>query len=450
MIIQIVTALLDSFLLYLLFSNTMEFKWNPNYGFLSGLASFTVLISRYVFIHENIPEFLRFLLQVIGPISVLLIAIFFYQDSIKKKLLMGFLLTVILGASELFVMLLILLTVRLPFNEVISNDYAYIVTLLLCKLIAFFIIQHWSYRMKKIRQVSFSYIKELTIILSVNIAMFTISLRMFVTDPTFLKENLNLSIFIITLLVLFVSILSCYLISKVGKKSKAELEYKLKLQQIEMEHKVNEDMASMVYTLRSLRHDFNNHCNVMSGLLKTGQLEDLTLYLSQINDEIAPMNDFVFLENRTLTVLLNSKMNTALTQNIQLTYSICISTLPMEALDICTLFGNLLDNALEAAANASDEKMVHLSIRNKQDQILITCENTYSKAPLQKHGNFISTKVDTSIHGIGISNMKSVVEKYHGSIDITYDTLFCVQILLDADRIPTTEKKYSEEVTYDI
>ena len=65
------------------------------------------------------------------------------------------------------------------------------------------------------------------------------------------------------------------------------------MQQIEMEHKQNEDMTIVVNDLRSLRHDMNNHMSVLQGLLAMQEYDDAKNYLSTITEELAVANSFI-------------------------------------------------------------------------------------------------------------------------------------------------------------
>ena len=102
--------------------------------------------------------------------------------------------------------------------------------------------------------------------------------------------------------------------------------------------------------------------------------------------------------------------------------------------DLCILLFNVLDNALEAAVQVPPPKNreIVFSIRLTQGFLAIDCENTYIGEPrTDGHGNFYSTKDDSSKHGFGLSQIRRTVDKYHGILDISYtDDLFKVQAAL--------------------
>lgn len=439
MIFDLLTAVIDSILLYRLYHNLLHFKYNNDYRYISGIVALSILIARY-FMYDIIPsEPMSTIMQILGNLSIFLIALLFYKDSVRKKILFAFIFFVSLGLAEFVVIIVLMVTLRISLDEIVMLPSINTAAIILSKLIAFYVIEQITYRFKQYRDVSFSYMKELTIILFFNIILFIITLQ-YLGNAEFIEANANFTVLLITSCVLFISILACLLIAKMAQKSRQELDYQITLHQMEMENKMSQDMTSMVYTLRSLRHDMNNHINLMAGLLRNKQYDDLMNYLDTINEDISHANDFIFLDNKSLTVLLNSKMSTAVSKNINLNYSINVQTLPLPDMDLCILLGNLLDNAIEAAEQVPDNPYIRLTLRKKGRQYFIQCENTFTKEPIEERGRFLTTKSDKSIHGIGLQNMKNVVEKYDGSIDIHYDTLFHVNILL-CEPIETTDKE---------
>jgi sensor histidine kinase regulating citrate/malate metabolism len=90
-------------------------------------------------------------------------------------------------------------------------------------------------------------------------------------------------------------------------------------------------------------------------------------------------------------------------------------------MDLCSVFGNALDNAIESALKIDDleKRLIKIAIYSKNKLLLIRIENFFLN-PLQIfNGNFLTTKKDTQYHGYGLKSIKSIVEKYGGSVSIT-------------------------------
>ena len=92
----------------------------------------------------------------------------------------------------------------------------------------------------------------------------------------------------------------------------------------------------------------------------------------------------------------------------------------MDVMDICSIFGNILDNAIEYELTLSDKKkrLIHLAVYAKRDFLVIQCEN-YCEEQLEfQDGLPVSTKGDGAYHGYGIKSIRYTAEKYGGTMTI--------------------------------
>ncbi len=89
-------------------------------------------------------------------------------------------------------------------------------------------------------------------------------------------------------------------------------------------------------------------------------------------------------------------------------------------MDICTIFGNLLDNAIECELGIQDKqkRLIHLAVYTKKNFLVIQCEN-YCPVPLEfQDGLPVTTKQDKAYHGYGIKSIRMAAEKYGGTVTI--------------------------------
>lgn len=92
----------------------------------------------------------------------------------------------------------------------------------------------------------------------------------------------------------------------------------------------------------------------------------------------------------------------------------------MDVMDICTIFGNILDNAIECELGIKDKskRLVHMAVYAKKDFLVIRCEN-YCPTRLEfLDGLPVSTKQDKAYHGYGIKSIRHAAEKYGGAVTI--------------------------------
>jgi sensor histidine kinase regulating citrate/malate metabolism len=91
----------------------------------------------------------------------------------------------------------------------------------------------------------------------------------------------------------------------------------------------------------------------------------------------------------------------------------------LEKIDICTIFGNLLDNAIEAAAKVEkvENRWIHLKTATKQSHIIIKVTNSFSGEVRKEAGQFASTKHRKG-HGLGLLSIETCLKKYSGKMEI--------------------------------
>ena len=106
----------------------------------------------------------------------------------------------------------------------------------------------------------------------------------------------------------------------------------------------------------------------------------------------------------------------------------------METMDICSIFGNALDNAIESVETLADssKRLIRVSVSAQNVFLLIRVENYFESAVHQEGGEFKSTKKNAKgYHGFGIKSIRYAAEKYGGSVSITMeDNWFNLRVLI--------------------
>ena len=108
----------------------------------------------------------------------------------------------------------------------------------------------------------------------------------------------------------------------------------------------------------------------------------------------------------------------------------------MHSFDLNVLIGNLLENAIEAARQ-TETKYLNVYIALQKGVLKIQIENSYVTETIsevnKRDGSriFLTTKKKKEQHGIGLKNVKKIVELYNGNIDIqTRGNIFSVKLIL--------------------
>ena len=122
--------------------------------------------------------------------------------------------------------------------------------------------------------------------------------------------------------------------------------------------------------------------------------------------------------NPIIDAILSEKIHTARERGITVKDEIFISQgIEIDSLDGCILFGNIMDNAIEACAKipSEEERKIRIKMTSKADMLICRFTNTVHKEILIDK-NLKTTKDNAEMHGIGVKNIKKSVEKYGGTV----------------------------------
>lgn len=157
-------------------------------------------------------------------------------------------------------------------------------------------------------------------------------------------------------------------------------------------------------------------------------------YIGQIERAVMIYESTIKTGNETLDIILMDKLLYCKQHHISMT---CIADGTklecLDTMDIYSLFGNALDNAIESVIQEPEEskRIISLRVGCREQFLAIHIEN-YMSAPVQLTDAFLSTtKHDRKYHGFGMLSMRHITEKYHGSMSVhTEGNLFCLDILI--------------------
>ncbi|WP_258421028.1 ATP-binding protein [Loigolactobacillus coryniformis] len=105
----------------------------------------------------------------------------------------------------------------------------------------------------------------------------------------------------------------------------------------------------------------------------------------------------------------------------------------IETMDLCSLLGNALDNAIESSLKIADteKRLINLRIAQKANFILFSLENYVEAPPSFEGGLPKTTKSDQQQHGYGLKSIDYIANKYNGSLTVgVKDNWFSIKVLL--------------------
>lgn len=182
-------------------------------------------------------------------------------------------------------------------------------------------------------------------------------------------------------------------------------------QKLEMQQKYYEDKLKEEERVRSIYHDMKNHLLVMEQAGGAGEAGKIA---EQLRENLSSYEDYVHTGNDILDIIVKEKTQQAREKQIDFSAMIDFKDAPfIETLDISTIFGNGLDNAIESCEKLPQEQRVVLVKAGKVHNFLsIMMENTCLNENGSKSQR--TSKKDEFLHGFGLSNIRRAVEKYNG------------------------------------
>lgn len=178
-------------------------------------------------------------------------------------------------------------------------------------------------------------------------------------------------------------------------------------------------------------HDLKHH---IIALRAEENKEKRNAYLDKMEDEIRNYEAQNKTGNQVLDTLLTAKSLYCMREKIALTYVVDGARLDfMDVMDICSIFGNALDNAIECEKKIpeTEKRMIHVSMFVQQTFLIIRFEN-YCEGELDFEQNLpVTTKKQAEFHGYGLKSLRHTVHKYGGEVDIDVeDQWFRLKILI--------------------
>ena len=243
--------------------------------------------------------------------------------------------------------------------------------------------------------------------------VFVISLTYFMSD-VYMHLNLGVSgdrihYIVVTILPATAMVIFLYVKNAIFLREQEQRD-KMQIAQLQQQYAYYSDKLKDEERIRSIYHDLKNHLLVMESRQNT---EETRRMAETLRSQIAGYEDYVHTGNDFLDIILKDKSAKAREKQIDFSAMVDFHGIDfMEPLDISTIFGNAIDNAIEASENLPEYKrLITVKAERVRDMLIITVENNTEPGNHLVEG---TTKKDHFVHGFGIPNIKKAVEKYGG------------------------------------
>lgn len=262
-------------------------------------------------------------------------------------------------------------------------------------------------------------IGELRIAFIIGIGVFALSNVSFLTSNTPFSGQIGIDIYYIRTLVDLagVAILYAYHVQRIEGDMRYELaatttllenqyqQYRLSKESIDLVNRKYHDLKHQIAALRE-EYDPDRRSEWLDEMEK-----DIRLYEAQNKTG-----------NHILDTVLTGKSLLCQEHDITLTCVADGSSLSfMKTMDICAIFGNALDNAIEGTMQVADpeQRLIHMTVSIQKGFLLINLENYFGGTLHFEDGLPQTTKKDHAYHGFGVKSIRTTVESYSGSVTMS-------------------------------
>lgn len=170
--------------------------------------------------------------------------------------------------------------------------------------------------------------------------------------------------------------------------------------------------------IRALKHDMKNHVLALEGLAKGSKPEKLMEYLDSMQEFMKNPSEHIYTGNEVLDSLLNYKLQRAKEELKKVETDIVLpEKMNLHSFDFNVIVGNLLDNAI-AASVQTDGQLLKFSMRMENGVLLLHMINSCMGIPEGVCEIRRLSEKSYAGHGIGLTNVQRIVEKYHGDMEM--------------------------------
>ena len=413
-IVETLMPFMEALMFFLIFEAFLNRR--PGWGvwrYVLGVVvlGFLIMLSNHLFLYT----FKNFILILL---LAMIIAVVCYEGSFLVKVFALFIETIISSVSEVAVMNIMASILVCSVTDIVTVPVYRFVGILLSKFTALAVCNgiRVKRRMHRIHLNTAYWIIYTVLFGIVSMVIFFIFRMGYELNNTYYNTFATVSAVGMT----FCTVLVLYLYERQAEQS-AQLRRREQYERhLKSQVKHLDEILLKQEELRRVRHDMNNQLVAIQGYFHEGDIAGGEAYVTSLLQNLQTPSSRIRTGNSALDAILSTKKALAESKGITVDMEVQISDqLPLEPVDVCVIFGNALDNAIEACDRITQgEKKINLVLVQREGKLLCHLANT---APINSSKDFsITSKSDKKNHGFGLVNLRESLEKYDCEPTITY------------------------------
>lgn len=421
-ICELFSNLLQNFLMIWFISNFCGYKYK---GIIKGVSFSLVLIVGF-----SIISVINYFTDYDGLLSIISVMgfIIYAQICLKEECPMHifvslFSMVIVFTISSMIVLLFAIIFNKTSFELIGEFSYERLLIMCMCRLAEFGVFKFIIHIKKKYNLtykewglfIIVSFFTWINVILFTRASMIAATIKSYAFGTSIIASMINIFMY--------------YFIIRINAEGQIKTELALLKLQYDNVKSTEKNMKVLYDSTYGIKHDLEKHFLYIKTMEANGKGKDVIKYVDDILDQkLNATHKIVFTENDVFNALMNIRLEICHEKNIHPSINIESEAInEVKSEDIAVLFGNILDNAIEAAEKTND-RIIILNVQIQGDYVSIYMENSFDGLI---HEELKTTKKDKIGHGIGMKNVEQIVENYNGMIKCFAEKgMFCCDILL--------------------
>lgn len=251
-----------------------------------------------------------------------------------------------------------------------------------------------------------------------------IPLGLVMTVVLFSRQNIlavpgiRITYFLLFMLIIFFYLGLLQIISVLARQQQLEQQNTM----MQLNQRYYKALEQQQFEVRRLKHDLVNHLQVINALPPA----DRDVYIARLTDAPAFNRTVEYCRDATINAVLNAKADPLEAAGITFAVTASLnSPLPFEKADICCIFANALDNAIEYCQTLpAPQRRISLHTYEQKGLFALKVANPYrgeNQSAIDDESLIATTKNDKIKHGLGLKSIREAVLRYNGHMEIKTD-----------------------------
>ena len=182
-----------------------------------------------------------------------------------------------------------------------------------------------------------------------------------------------------------------FVVQQMSKDNQTKLEYELMKEKEKYSKESMEIIKRSNEELREFKHDLKNYLLPLQEAMETMPQSEMAKVWEKINQKIEGVQTLIQTGNSYVDSMINTKITLARSEKVDVKCTILSKMEGIDDLEFCSVFGNLMDNAIEAERKVTEKKEIIIFVEEKMGYLRLEIQNKIEKSVLNENSSLNTT-----------------------------------------------------------